>query len=153
MFFNLRCETYNSFLLGFLLNLCFFEPTCPFYLKFNLSKTIQFLKRPWFLYVLSKYQAMFKALQWNARLWKIPTLKIALIGWITGLTPYCSSLLDSKAHVIVLFKLWNGSKHGINAYYLNCLNGKIVIGVLSVTLENGEWTYVSVVCIIIYIFF
>jgi hypothetical protein len=28
--------------------------------------------------VLSKYQAMFKVLQWNARLWKISTLKIAL---------------------------------------------------------------------------
>jgi hypothetical protein len=36
---------------------------------------------------------------------------------------------------------------------LNCLKCKIVIGVLSVTLENGEWTYVSVVCIIIYVFF
>jgi hypothetical protein len=72
-----RCETYNSFLSHFLLNLCFFEPTWPFYLKFNLSKTIHFLQRPWFLYVLSKYQAMFKVLQWNARLWKIPTLKIA----------------------------------------------------------------------------
>ena len=58
--------------------MCFFEPTWPFYFKFNLSKTIHFLKRPWFLYVLSKYQAMFKVLQWNARLWKIPTLKIAL---------------------------------------------------------------------------
>jgi hypothetical protein len=54
----------------------------PFYLKFNLSKTIHFLKRPWFLYVLSKYQAMFKVLQWNARLWKIPTLKIAHI-WLS----------------------------------------------------------------------
>jgi hypothetical protein len=41
--------------------------------KFNLSKTIHFLKRPWFPYVLSKYQAIFKVLQWNARLWKIPT--------------------------------------------------------------------------------
>jgi hypothetical protein len=30
-----------------------------FYLKFNLSKTIYFLKRIWFLYVLSKYQGMF----------------------------------------------------------------------------------------------
>ena len=41
-----RCETYNSFLSHFLLNLCFFEPTWPFYLKFNLSKTIHFLQRP-----------------------------------------------------------------------------------------------------------
>ena len=59
--------------------MCFFEPTWPFYLTFNLSKTIHFLKRPWFLYVLSKYQVMFKVLQWNAMLWKIPTLKIAVI--------------------------------------------------------------------------
>jgi hypothetical protein len=35
------------------------------------------LKHTWFLYVLSKYQRMFKVLQWNARLWKTPTLKIA----------------------------------------------------------------------------
>ena len=58
-------------------NMCFFEPTWPFYLKFNLSKTIYFLKRTWFLYVLSKYQGMLKILQWNARLRKTPTLKIA----------------------------------------------------------------------------
>jgi hypothetical protein len=36
----------------------FFEPTWPFYLKFNLSKTIYFLKRTWFLYVLSKFEAI-----------------------------------------------------------------------------------------------
>ena len=54
--------------------MCFFEPTWPFYLRFNLSKTIHFLKRPWFLYVLSKYQAMYKVLQWNARLWKITSI-------------------------------------------------------------------------------
>jgi len=59
--------------------------------------------------------------------------------------------LDNKAHVIFLFKLWNGSKHGIHAHYLKCLNGKIVIGVLSATLENGEWTYVSVL-LLIYVF-
>ena len=29
--------------------MCFFEPTWPFYLRFNLSKTIYFLKRTWFL--------------------------------------------------------------------------------------------------------
>jgi hypothetical protein len=49
----------------------------PFYLKLNLSKTIYFLKHTWFLYVLSKYQGMFKILQWNAMLRKAPTLKIA----------------------------------------------------------------------------
>jgi hypothetical protein len=54
-----------------------FEPTWSFYLKFNLSKTIYFLKRTWFLYVLSKYQGMFKILQWNAMLRKAPALKIA----------------------------------------------------------------------------
>jgi hypothetical protein len=48
-----------------------------FYLKFNLSKIIYFLKCTRFLYVLSKYHGMFKLLQWNARLWKTPTLKIA----------------------------------------------------------------------------
>ena len=58
--------------------MCFFEPTWLFYLKFNLSKTIYFMKRTWFFYVLSKYHGMFKILQWNARLWKTPTLKIAL---------------------------------------------------------------------------
>jgi hypothetical protein len=63
-------------IINFLLNLCFFEPSWLFYLKFNLSKTISFLKRTWFLYVLWKYQGMFKVLQWNARLWKTPTLKI-----------------------------------------------------------------------------
>ena len=31
----------------------------------------------WFLYVLSKFQGMFKILQWFARLRKTPTLKIA----------------------------------------------------------------------------
>ena len=52
------------------------------------------------------------------------------------------SLLDNKAHDIFLFKLWNGSKPGINVHELNCLKCKIVIGVtvLSVTLENGELT-------------
>ena len=40
-----RYETNNSFILGFLLNLCFFEPTWPYYLTFNLSKTTYFLKR------------------------------------------------------------------------------------------------------------
>ena len=50
--------------------MCFFEPTWPFYLKFNLSKTIYCLKRTWFLYILWKYQGMFKVLQWNTRLWK-----------------------------------------------------------------------------------
>jgi hypothetical protein len=40
-------------------------------------KTIYFLKRTWFLYVLSKYQGMFKILQWNAMPRKAPTLKIA----------------------------------------------------------------------------
>ncbi len=69
--------SWTWFLYDFLLNLCFFEPTWPFYLKFNLSKTIYFLKRTWFLYVLSKYQGMFKGLQWNAMLRKTPTLKIA----------------------------------------------------------------------------
>jgi hypothetical protein len=43
----------------------------------TLSKIIYFLKRTWFLYVLSKYQGMFKILQWNARLRKTSTLKIA----------------------------------------------------------------------------
>ena len=68
--------------------MCFFEPAWLFYLKFNLSKTIYFLKRTWFLYVLWNYQGIFKVLQWNyqrifkvlqwnARLWKTPTLKIA----------------------------------------------------------------------------
>ena len=47
--------------------------------KFKLFKTIYFLKRTWFLYVLWKYQEMFKVLQWNARQWKTPTLKIAVI--------------------------------------------------------------------------
>jgi hypothetical protein len=47
--------------------LCFFEPTWLFYTKYNLSKTIYFVKRTWFLYVLSKFQ--FKILQWNAKLW------------------------------------------------------------------------------------
>ena len=65
-----------NFFKVFLLNLCFFEPTWSFYLKLNLSKTIYFLKRTWFLYVLSKYQGMFKILQWNAILQKTPTLKI-----------------------------------------------------------------------------
>ena len=55
----------------------FFEHTWLFYLKFNISKTIYFLKRTWFLYFLSKFQGMFKILQWNARLRKTPTLKIA----------------------------------------------------------------------------
>ena len=55
--------------------MCFFEPAWLFHLKFNLSKTIYFLKHTWFLYVLWKYQGMFKVLQWNARLWKTPTLK------------------------------------------------------------------------------
>jgi hypothetical protein len=54
-----------------------FEPTWPFYLKLNLSKTIYFLKGTWFLYVLSKYQGMLKILQWNASLRKTPTFKIA----------------------------------------------------------------------------
>jgi hypothetical protein len=45
--------------------LCFFEPAWPFYLKFNLFKTIYFLKCIWILYVLCKYQGMFKVLQWN----------------------------------------------------------------------------------------
>ena len=57
--------------------MCFFEPTWPFYLKHNLPKNIYFLKRTWFLYVLSKYQGMFKILQWNAVLRKTPTLEIA----------------------------------------------------------------------------
>jgi hypothetical protein len=65
----LRCETL-TFSTKFVL-------TWLFCLKFNLSKTIHFLTRTWFLYVLTKYQAMFKVLQWNASLWKIPTLKIA----------------------------------------------------------------------------
>ena len=55
----------------------FFEPAWLFYLKFNLFKIIHFLKRTEFLYVLWKYQEIFKVLQWNARLWKTPTLKIA----------------------------------------------------------------------------
>ena len=56
---------------------CLFKPTSPFYLKFNISKTIYFLKRTWFLYVLSKYQDMFKISQWNTKLRKTHTLKIA----------------------------------------------------------------------------
>jgi hypothetical protein len=55
--------------------LCFFEPAWLFYLKFNLFMRIHFLKSTWFLYVLWKYQGMFKVLQWNARVWKTPTLK------------------------------------------------------------------------------
>jgi hypothetical protein len=50
----LRCETltfYTKFVL-----------TWVFCLKLNLSKTIHFLTRTWFLYVLTKYQAMFKVL-------------------------------------------------------------------------------------------
>ena len=31
----------------------------------------------WLLYILWKYQGMFKVLQWNAKLWKTPTLKLA----------------------------------------------------------------------------
>ena len=57
--------------------MCFFEPAWLFHLKFKLSKAIYFLRRTWFLYILWKYQGMFKVLQWNARLWKTPTLKIA----------------------------------------------------------------------------
>jgi hypothetical protein len=38
---------------------------------------IYFLKRTWFFYVLSKYQGMFKIVQWNAMLRKTHTLKIA----------------------------------------------------------------------------
>jgi hypothetical protein len=64
--FSYRCQP----TLHFLLNLCFCEPTWLFYLKLNLSKTIYFLKRIWFLYVLSKYHGMFEILQWNVRLWK-----------------------------------------------------------------------------------
>ena len=60
----------HVYFVKYTLNLCFFEPTWLFYLKFNLSKTTYFLKRTWFLYILSKYHGMFKFLQWNARLWK-----------------------------------------------------------------------------------
>jgi hypothetical protein len=63
--------------------LFFFEPTWPLYLKFNLSKTIYFLKRTWFLYVLSKYHGMFKMLQWNARLRKSSLFKSSLCGTVS----------------------------------------------------------------------
>jgi hypothetical protein len=42
------------------------------------EKSSLFWKSPtWFLYVLSKYQGMFKILKWNAMLRKTPNLKIA----------------------------------------------------------------------------
>ena len=72
-------KVWNHFLISlrFSTKFVFFEHTWLFYLKFNLSKSIYFLKRTWFIYVLFKYHGMFKVLQWNTRLWKTPTLKIA----------------------------------------------------------------------------
>jgi hypothetical protein len=70
---------YMEISLRFSTKFVFFEPTWSLYLQINLSKTIYFLKRTWFLYVLSKYHGMFKILQWNTRLRKTPTLTILKI--------------------------------------------------------------------------
>jgi hypothetical protein len=89
----------------FLLNLCFFEPTWPFYLKFNLSKTIYFLKRTWFLYVLSKYQAMFKISK---------HMEFIIYDGLTGPCLRCQTTKvvpfqeKSSFHFVVLWKLLNG---------------------------------------------
>jgi hypothetical protein len=76
-FFSLCCIVTNTEWNG-IIKLTFEVKCIRIILSPNLIDLAHFLKRPWFLYVLSKYQAMFKVLQWNARLWKIPTPRKAL---------------------------------------------------------------------------
>jgi hypothetical protein len=97
-----------------------------------------FLKRTWFFYVLWKYQVMFKVLQWNARQWKTPTLKIArsspvysvflslkIIQYIHKYHFTCLSVCYSQMHGrTVILKLWLHNNNNNNEW-LNNTNSSI----------------------------